>query len=768
MTKLVKNKIELLAPAGKLENAYAAIENGADALYLGGRLFNARQYADNFTNEMLQELVNYCKLRGVKVYITLNILIKQNEIIEVFHYLNYLSNINIDGIIVQDLGVVRIAHEYFPHIHVHASTQMTIHSTNDVKFMEDCGFSRVVLARELTLRDIAHIKEATEIELETFIHGALCYSFSGQCLLSSFIGSRSGNRGRCAQPCRMRYSLLENNKQIVSNKCLLSLKDISTISILPDLIDCGITSLKIEGRMRSPEYVAAVTRIYRKYIDLYLNSSSKYKVDDSDTEELLTLFNRGDFTKGYYFEKPSLQMITPHSPKNTGLEIGRVINYHPKTKLATILTHKQLNPGDGIEIIDSHLVSEGTGISKPYEPNATFKIKLDKIREINSKVYLSKNHELLKRLKRTYSKSIRKLPIKMSIIGEKEKPLTITINYDNITVKEMGDILEQSVSAPITKENAINQLTKLGNTSFCVEEITIEWEDDLYISIVKLNEVRRNVIKKLEHELTKNPHPTHDIVYLAPKFKNSNEKVFRCQVNTMEQLEQCVQYDKIKGIYWEWNYCNESSELAYNLCKKNNKEFYLALPYILENHLWTSYKEKILFWERTDINGYLIRNYGSFYFTKNSLKNKHIDYSLNVLNSESIKFWQDQGASGITISVEAINNDLIGLTANTEKIIYGYIPMMTTKQCLLGHYHRCKKQSNKNDDNKFYHIQDRKNVNWQINTDCNACVIQILSDKPVNIKNIKELINTYIQSFRLNFTIESAQETLRVLNSYFE
>ena len=767
VTRLNKKQIELLAPAGKLEHVYAAVENGADAIYAGGKLFNARQYADNFTDEILQEAVNYCKLRGVKVYITLNILIKPSEILQIFRYLSYLSTLNIDGVIVQDIGVARLVKEYFPEIPLHASTQMTLHSTEDVKFIESVGFSRAVLARELTLKEIAEIKQASVIELETFIHGALCYSFSGQCLLSSYIGGRSGNRGQCAQPCRMNYALLENDQWIVTNKCLLSLKDMNTLLILPDLIECGITSFKIEGRMRSPEYVASVTRIYKKYIDLFLDDPSKYKVEHEDIEELLTLFNRGDFTEGYYFEKPSLQMITPHSPKNTGLEIGKVIGYNQKTKVASILIHKTLNPGDGIEIIDSHLVSEGTGISKKYKAGSVLKIKLDKIKEINSKVYLSKNHELLKELKRTYSKSTRKLPVKMSITGEKGKPLVVTINYNHISAKEVGDILEKAVNAPITKEQALNQLTKLGNTSFCLEDVTIKWEDDLYLPIAKLNEARRNIIKKLEQELTKPSHKVNEKVYLPPDFQTDKKQTFGCQVTTIEQLKKCMEYKEIGRIYWEWNYSNKLSILAYELCKSHKKEFYLALPYIMKNNLWTNYKEELLYWENTEIDGYLIRNYGSFNFIDHSLKNKQIDYSLNVLNNEGIKFWQEHGASGITISVEATYKELSDITANVERIIYGHIPMMTTRQCLLGHYQRCKKQDKKNCGKVFY-IKDRKNVKWPLSTDCHACIMQILSDKPVYIKNIEMLNNTSHCSYRLNFTRESEKETEKVLNSYFK
>ncbi len=357
--------VELLAPVGKIENAYAAIENGADALFVGGKLFNARQYADNFADDELESIVKYSKLRGIKIYVTVNILIKQSEIERLFHYLNYLSDLGIDAVISQDLAVVSLVKNYFPHLTLHASTQMTAHSLEDVLLLKSIGFKRVVLARELHLNEISAITKTCGVEIETFVHGALCFSYSGQCLMSSLIGGRSGNRGRCAQPCRMKYTLLEADHPIQDKSYLLSLKDMCTIEFLPKLIDAGIHSFKIEGRMKSPEYVASVVSVYRKYLDL-AKSGSEYEVDPKDVEELKKIFNRGGFSKGYYFEHSGKHMITADSPKHIGVRAGTVTHFSPKNHRATILLEEDLNPGDGIEVIRKGRESIGAGISKPY------------------------------------------------------------------------------------------------------------------------------------------------------------------------------------------------------------------------------------------------------------------------------------------------------------------------------------------------------------------------------------------------------------------
>ena len=319
-------KPELLAPVGSEEALIAAVENGADAVYFGGRLFSARQYASNFNREELEWAIDYAHVRGVKAYVTVNTLIKDSELEEAFDYLQFLCNAGADAVIVQDLGILRLLREQLPGLPVHASTQMTIHNAEGVKFLHEMGVKRVVLARELSLNEIRSIKSQTSCEIETFIHGALCFSYSGQCLLSSMIGGRSGNRGYCAQPCRKKYRIKEIEGY------LLSPKDLNMSEHIPDLVKAGIDSFKIEGRMKRHEYVAGVVRIYRKLIERYFEAQGNFHVTDEEKHTLLQLFNRG-FTTGYFFWNPGSQLMSRKYPHNIGTEIGTVVGYDNRKKL---------------------------------------------------------------------------------------------------------------------------------------------------------------------------------------------------------------------------------------------------------------------------------------------------------------------------------------------------------------------------------------------------------------------------------------------------
>ncbi|MDF2612607.1 MAG: peptidase [Clostridia bacterium] len=754
--------VELLAPVGKIENAYAAIENGADAIFVGGKCFNARQYADNFTNDELEAIVRYSKLRAVKVYITVNTLIKQQEIHELFDYLIYLDNLGIDAIISQDLGVVSLVKKYFPQIALHASTQMTAHSVHDVLFLKSLGFKRVVLARELSLKEIKEIIEICSIEIETFIHGALCYSYSGQCLMSSLIGGRSGNRGRCAQPCRMKYNLTENGHMMNSDEYLISLKDMCSIEFLPDLIQCGIHSFKIEGRMKSPEYVASVVKTYRKYIDL-IESQSSYKVDLNDIEEVKGVFNRGGFSKGYYFDGDLNHMITPTSPRHMGVKIGTVTQFSPKLKRATILLDGELNPGDGIEIIRKGRESVGTGISKHYEKGLSIQLEFDKYIDAGSEVFLTKNHQLLKQLRNTYLKANRKIPIDLKIVSEVGQPIYIEAAYKTLSVQYKGEILEGASNAPITKENAIRQLTKFGNTSFIPGKIDVKWDETGYIPISKLNEIRRKVLEMMEEKiLERSIKKKQD--YISPQNHVADQaKTWSAYVTTLEQLEVCINNPQIETIYWDWNYNNEMSLQANELCSKRHKKFYLALPYIMKNKTYKKFAEDLSFWDRTSIDGYLIRNYGQFNLLKSSLKNKNIDYNLNIMNNEAIHLWDAAGAAKLTVSVETTYTELQCMQGNLERIVYGYIPVMTSEQCLLKDHHKCTRMGG---EQKVFKLVDRKEAVWGIQTDCEACVMQLLTEKPLVVKHLDELNNKGIKSLRLNFTHESKEETQNVLEAY--
>lgn len=308
---------ELLSPVGDFECLKAAVQNGADSVYFGASSFNARASAKNFDEIELKNVINYAKLRNVKTNLTLNTLIKNDEFSEAVKIASYAYECGIDAIIVQDLGLAKFLIDNFPDLPIHASTQMTVHNIDGVKLLEELGFSRVVLARELSLNEIENICKNSNIEIETFIHGALCISYSGRCLLSSMIGGRSGNRGKCAQPCRLPYELI-NTTSSLDKGYLLSTRDLCTLDFLPSLVNAGVKCFKIEGRMKTPEYVATVTKIYRKYLDMILNKDT-YVVDPNDRKALMQVFNRGGFSSGHLDTKPNKDLV--YSKKSNNMRI---------------------------------------------------------------------------------------------------------------------------------------------------------------------------------------------------------------------------------------------------------------------------------------------------------------------------------------------------------------------------------------------------------------------------------------------------------------
>ena len=345
------SNVELLSPVGEWDSLVAAVQNGANAVYFGANEFNARMNSKNFNREELKRAIEYAKLRNVKTNLTLNILIKDKEFVQAIELVKYAYECGIDAIIVQDLGLAREIIKLFPDLDVHSSTQMTVYNIDGVKEIEKLGFKRCVLARELSLDEIRNICSNTNIEIEVFIHGALCICYSGQCLMSSSIGGRSGNRGKCAGTCRLPYTLLKN-EHMVEKGHLLSSKDVCTLDILPELISAGIKSFKIEGRMKSPEYVGLVTSIYRKYIDL-ANSNKEYIVDEKDREKLMQIFNRGGFSTGYLKGKLGKEMMYKDKPNHMGIYIGKVLNYNYNKGYVKFKTEKEILLGDSISINDA-------------------------------------------------------------------------------------------------------------------------------------------------------------------------------------------------------------------------------------------------------------------------------------------------------------------------------------------------------------------------------------------------------------------------------
>ena len=542
-------KPELLAPAGGMEALVAAVENGADAVYLGARAFSARGYASNFSDKELEEAIDYAHLRGVKVYVTVNTLLKEGEVEDALELLSCLRGMGADAVIVQDLGLISLAGKYLPDLPLHASTQMTLHNSEGVELVKKLGIERVVLSRESSLEEIKRIKEKTGTEIEVFIHGALCISYSGQCLLSSLIGGRSGNRGYCAQPCRKKYRLYCEGKHIrTSGNYLLSPKDLNTISGLGALIEAGIESFKIEGRMKRPEYVAGVVRIYRRLIDRYIENPSGYSVSEEEQETLTQLFNRG-FTQGYFFENPRWELMSRENPHNRGIPAGTVVGYDRISSRIRVKLSRSLRLGDGIMVENAETSPEDKGkiISSMYTGKGpvysagkgdVIEIPFDSKAPPGSTVYRTHDKKLMDSLKKeSESGSLRpKIPVSITSTVASGKPVRLEIKDrdSNIVTIESEYLVETAEKQPTSKAQIEKQLSKLGNTLFEAAELHVATEGDIFIPMGQLNELRTKAIQQLENlrisRWKRKPLKT-------PQFSESGEKAGQdVEKNTPENL----------------------------------------------------------------------------------------------------------------------------------------------------------------------------------------------------------------------------------------
>ena len=500
------NNVELLSPVGEWDSLVAAVQNGANAVYFGANEFNARMNSKNFDREELKKAIEYAKLRNVRTNLTLNILIKNNEFKQAMELVKYAYECGIDAIIVQDLGLAREIIKTFPDLEVHSSTQMTIYNLDGVKQIEKLGFKRCVLARELSIEEIKHICKNTNIEIEVFIHGALCICYSGQCLMSSIIGGRSGNRGKCAGTCRLPYTLLKD-EQTVDKGYLLSSKDVCTLDILPELIEAGVKSFKIEGRMKSPIYVGTVTSIYRKYIDL-ANSGKPYVVEAEDREKLMQIFNRGGFSTGYLKGKLGKEMMYKYKPNHIGIHIGEVLNYNANKGYVKFKVNKEISLGDSIAIKDSSCkISElmiGNNNIKTARPGQVITIgRINGSIKPGDKVYKTVSMALNKEAEQISSKENIKRDISCKITVKENEPIKLYIK-DNITgieVEKIGAMPEKAEKTGLTEDRLIEQLSKLGNTIFRINTIEIELGKMLITSISNINEIRREAVGELEEKI---------------------------------------------------------------------------------------------------------------------------------------------------------------------------------------------------------------------------------------------------------------------------
>ena len=476
--------MELLVPAGDINSFYAALNNGADAIYLSGKMFGARSYAKNFTEEELKTVLKLGKIYGVKIYVTMNTLVKDNEVEDFLNEVEFLYNLGVDAILMQDFGMISLCLEKYPNLTIHASTQVNSSSYETIKLLYEMGIKRVVLPREMSIDEIRQID--IPIELEVFIHGALCVSYSGNCLFSSMLGSRSGNRGECVGSCRLPYKLYKD-KTLIDEGYLLSMKELNTsldIKKLPQ----NITSLKIEGRMKSPSYVGFITRYYRKILD-------GKELTNKTIEDLKSMFYRG-FTKGHLFNNNDL--INKLSPNHLGSYLGKVIDVNDER--IRIKLDRELLQGDGIRFKESN---KGMIVNYLYDlkDNLISKGNPNQIVEIDNKVNLTTLDEVRtttsKRLEITDFTIKRKVPINIEVKAKVGEVFTLTFSDTKHTVTYTGKEVERSINNPLSKERIINQVKKLGNTPFTINHINVDIDDNIFIRIGDLNIARRTLSERL-------------------------------------------------------------------------------------------------------------------------------------------------------------------------------------------------------------------------------------------------------------------------------
>lgn len=727
--------VELLAPAGNKEGFYGAIHAGADAVYLGGNRFSARAYADNFSTEELQECIRYAHLWGRKVYLTVNTLIKEEESAEICDYIKPCYEVGLDGVIVQDIGVLVLLRRHFPDLELHASTQMTLTGVSGAALLKRMGACRIVPARELSLEEICDIKRETGVSVETFIHGAMCYSYSGQCLFSSMLGGRSGNRGRCAQPCRLPYRIDTAGGQ--TKECFpLSLKDMCTIEHIPKFIEAGIDSFKIEGRMKKPEYVAGVTAIYRKYIDLYYSHIqtkqkkplSEWRVDEKDLQTLESLYIRSETQDGYYFKHNGREMIT-----------------------------------------------------------------------FDSSAYSANDEAMLAKIRSKYITKRPSMPIllKGTFLTGTSAQITLTLEKgcgEPIIVTVTGEEVQKASKQPITPQNIERQLSKLGDSVFTADRIEVKVDQDAFYPLGAINELRRKAVRKLEDLLIitnglSAERKTGEISLKVEDTTNRGSDSIRgfvLSLRTVEQLSAAAEFvDKavlmrktfpVCRIYIEGDMLLTETQETLKLCSflkdctKDGIEIAVSLPYIIRKRD-DGYLAKLfalLEQNKRIFGGVQVRSLDGIGLWEKIPGRIYGDAGFYIWNRETLKAWMPF-LSGFCMPLELTGREQMSLLRENplscEKIVYGRIPMMITANCVAKTALQCRHDRNK--ERSIVRLIDRYRKAFPVELNCFHCMNIIYNSVPLSLHGELAKWKDKVL-FRLDFTLEDKGETMKILDFFIK
>lgn len=721
-------ELELLAPAGSLKTLKAVIHAGADAVYLGGSMFGARAYANNFNEEELLEAIRFGHIHGRKIILAVNTLLKEYELGQLYDYLHPYYEAGLDAVIVQDMGVMEFVKTHFPNLPIHTSTQMTITNVEGARLLKEQGVERVVTAREMSLEEIQRIHNEVGVELESFIHGALCYCYSGQCLFSSIIGGRSGNRGRCAQPCRLSYEVLQGEKSLTGHHAtpILSLKDMCTLPFLYELADHGVYSFKIEGRMKTPEYAAGVVSIYRKYMDSYLDGS-RIPVEKKDIRALLELGNRGGFTNGYYYHHNDSDMLSGESA--------------------------------------SHNKSEGV---------------------------------LQDNIRREYVETELKEKIKGKLILNKECPAKIEVQYGKIKVSYQGDMVLVAQNRPLTKEVVTEKITKTGNTPFVFEKLEVTMDDDIFMPVNQLNQLRRGALEALEEALLKPYERTLPELMETSSTETDrqttgnaiNEKQIsgqslsqtsgqqpagsstevRVLIEDIEQLPAVLKADFVDTVYLDCmlytreNLIRKLSEDIDRVHASGKKAFYV-FPFIFRQQTSLFYEKIMPELKKLPLDGIMVRSLDEIAFIKewgNENWQMVSDSNLYTYSNEASEYFYRLGMMQDTIPVELNRKEILRReNSRSEMIIYGRLPLMITAQCIHKNTLGCMHQP------KVLNLKDRYSVHFPVKNFCSECYNVIYNSLPVCLfkedVTVKKIAPAAV---RLSFTTETEEEAEQILTIY--
>lgn len=725
----MKKKVEILAPAGSFESMKAAVAAGADAVYIGGSRFGARAYADNPDEDRMLEAIDYVHLHGCRLYMTVNTLVKEKELEGLYGYLEPYYRQGLDAVIVQDMGVFSYVREHFPELPVHASTQMTITGPLGAQLMMKLGAARIVTARELSLREIKEIYDKTGAEIESFVHGALCYCYSGQCLFSSLIGGRSGNRGRCAQTCRLPFDVKQEGKTLNNKdeRYVLSLKDLCTLDILPDLIEAGVYSMKIEGRMKSPRYTAGVVSIYRKYADLYLEKGREgYRVDAADRKKLLDLFDRGGQTEGYYRQHNGRDMVVMKEKPAFREENRELYQYLDQTYVEAVVRESV----DGAAV-----VREGEPLSLTLTCNRRMR-------------------------------------------GAKES--------ESVSITVSRSVVEPAKNQPATEERIAKQIGKTGKTPFYFDDLKVETAGNPFVPIQELNELRRQAFTELEEKILapfrrvsagsiSSGSAANELLSKANETGGENMP-YRLTVSLEEpeSFETVLQEKSVDSIYLDSAGFDAAAwKKTAERCHRAGKCCYLTLPHIFREEASRFFEENRDAFTSAGFDGVVVRAWEEIGLIRGwaeefpALKELTIlmDYGIYTMNREAEKMTARM-ASGFrfrfTLPVELNSRELEEKGCRGgELIVYGRLPMMVTAQCMKKTVAACTKKP------ELLSLKDRMGKEFPVKNHCRFCYNTIYNSSPLSLLKDRRIIDRLgPESLRLNFTTESREEIRTVLGAF--